>query len=288
MEIIIGKTSGFFGGVIKSVKEAENILEKYDYIYCLGELVHNKQVVESLEEKGLKVIDSLDDIDSNSKVIVRAHGVSKDIYEDANKRSIKLIDLTCPKVLLVHQEAEKLVNDGYYIVLLGKNTHPEVIGTISYCGVNSMVVESENDLDELFSNIRNSNCKKIAILAQTTYSVDKFNEIVQKVAREFDSSYDVLIKNTICSATELRQQETKEIASKVDAMIIIGGKNSSNTKKLYDIASKLCNNTFIIETFSDLDYDFSLFEKIGVMAGASTPKDSIDDVVNYLKKCENK
>lgn len=281
MEIILGKTSGFCGGVIRSVMESEKVLDKYSIVFCLGELVHNKQVVGNLEDRGMKVVDSLDEVPEDSHVILRAHGVPKEVYEVALKRNIDLIDLTCPKVLKVHDEAKKYEKEGYYIVVTGKSTHPEVIGIKSYCGVNSCVIENIEELDNVIDNIKMSGIEKVAIISQTTYSMKKFDMIVKKLKEEL-VGYNILINNTICPATEMRQKETEELASKVDAMIIIGGKNSSNTKKLYDLSSALCKNSFIIETVDDLKEDLSIFNKIGIMAGASTPKSSVDAVINML------
>lgn len=282
MEVVVGKLAGFCGGVINSIKKSESILDDFGSTYCLGELVHNKQVVAKLEEKGLKVVNSLDDIEKNERVIIRAHGVPKDVYEVALQRNIQLIDLTCPKVLKIHDEAGKLKEDGYFIVLIAQEVHPEAIGTISFCGNDSAVLEQNNQLDDVVGIIRNSNKKKVAVISQTTFSVAKFEELVSELKIRL-SEYDLLINNTICEATELRQKETLEMAQNVDAMIIIGGKNSSNTKKLYEIAVKKCKNSFIIEVLDDLKEDMSNYSKVGVMAGASTPSESIHEVVEYLE-----
>lgn len=282
MEIILGKTAGFCGGVVRSVTEAKKVLDKYKKVYCLGELVHNKQVVESLESIGLVTVNSLDDVLSGSRVILRAHGVPKDIYIEAEKRNIELIDLTCPKVLKVHDEAKKLEKEGYYIIVAGKRTHPEVLGTISYCGVNSCIIEDVEDLTDVIKDIKHSKLNKVALISQTTYSTKKFEQIEKELKQEL-KEYDLCIKNTICPATEMRQKETEELVSLVDAMIIIGGKNSSNTNKLYEIAKNVCDDTYIIETAEDLSQDFSKYGKVGVMAGASTPKSSIDAVIRKLR-----
>lgn len=283
MEVILGKTSGFCGGVIRSVRETEKILDKYGETYCLGELVHNKQVVEKLESKGLKVIDNLDDVSNYARVVIRAHGVAKEVYEKAKEKSLEIIDLTCLNVIRIHELAGSLVNDGYFIVLTGQKSHPETIGTISFCGENSVVIESLDEFDEVLQKIMNSGIKKVAVIAQTTYSMDKYDKIVDCLKERLAEDYEILVKKTICNATELRQKETKDLASKVDAMVIIGGKHSSNTIKLYEIASNLCSNTWIVETALELDGNYSMYEKIGVMAGASTPKESIDEVIRKLE-----
>lgn len=282
MEIKVGKLAGFCGGVINSVSKTDKILEDGKKTYCLGELVHNKQVVDKLESKGLVLIESLDEVEDCSRVIIRAHGVTKDIYELANKKNLKVIDLTCPNVLRIHEKAIKLVEEDFFIVLIAQKDHPEAIGTISFCGKDSVILEDKNGISEVIRLFENSSKTKLAVISQTTYSMIKFDELVEELKNQL-SEYELNIDNTICSATELRQKETSKLANEVDAMIIIGGKNSSNTKKLYDIASSKCGNTFIVETINDLDTDMTCYDVVGVMAGASTPKESIDDVVRYLE-----
>lgn len=283
MKIIVGKLAGFCGGVINSVTKTEEILNKCGQIYCLGELVHNKQVVDKLVANGLIVVNSLDDVENGAKVIVRAHGVAKEVYELAFAKNIELFDLTCPKVLKIHDEAKKLVNEDYFIILIAQEIHPEAIGTISFCGENSTILENEEQINNVVDLIVKSQKKKVAVISQTTFSVKKFKFLVDELSKKL-KAYNLLVNNTICSATDLRQKETLKIASEVEAMIIIGGKNSSNTKKLYEIASSKCSNSFIIETLEDLNYDVSQFSSLGVMAGASTPKESIQEVVNYLER----
>lgn len=284
MEIVVGKLAGFCGGVINSVVKTEKLLDEYSKIYCLGELVHNKQVVDKLIGKGLIIVDSLEEVPDGEKVIVRAHGIAKEVYELATIKNIELYDLTCPNVLKIHEEASRLVEEGYFVILIAQKDHPEAIGTISFCGNNSFILEKEEQLNEVIEAIKFSGIKKVAVISQTTYSMMKFDKLSELLRNEL-KEYDVLVNNTICSATELRQKETSELSTNVDAMIIIGGKNSSNTKKLYEIASANCNNSFIIETVEDImNEDMSIFDKIGVMAGASTPKESIDAVVKYLRE----
>ncbi len=283
MKIIIGKTSGFCGGVLNAVSKTEQELEKEKgkTIYCLGELVHNKQVVEKLEKKGLKIIDNIEE--ANEKAIIRAHGVSKEVYEKANNKGIEIIDLTCPKVLKIHNTAEEYAKNGYFIVLVGVEEHPETIGTISFCGENSCLIRNKEDINVTLDKIVKSNIKKILILVQTTYSLQKFQEIVEELQQKLNAEYKVCIQNTICSATKLRQEETEKLSKQVDAMIIVGGKNSSNTKKLYDIAKINCANTELVETVKDLDIkNMKNYKIIGIMAGASTPNESVEEIKNAL------
>ncbi len=283
MEIIVGKLAGFCGGVINSVSKTKELLKSRDSIFCLGELVHNKQVVDELVNMGMKVVESIEDVLDGSELIVRAHGVPKSIYEEAQNRNITLYDLTCPNVLKIHEKAQNLVNEGFFIILIAQKIHPEAIGTISFCGENSIILEDDEDLLDVIDKYRKSDLNRIAIISQTTFSVIKFEYLVNQLKFQLEDNIDLLICNTICSATDLRQKETAIISKKVDAMVIIGGKNSSNTKKLYELSLKNCSNVFIIETLDDLVDDMSKYSIVGVMAGASTPKESIEDVIRYLE-----
>lgn len=285
MEIIIGKTAGFCFGVANAVNKTSKLLEQEGNMYCLGELVHNKQVTEELEKKGLKIIDNINK--AKGSTIIRAHGVRKDIYDQAEKIGIKIEDLTCPKVLKIHNIAEEYSKKGYYIFLIGNSSHPETIGTISYCGKASSIIEKEEDLQNALDEFYKSGVKKLFVLVQTTFSLEKFNNISNLIKENIKDKkgVELEIKNTICDATKLRQEETEGIAKKVDMMIIIGGKNSSNTKKLYEISKKYCKNCISVETFEEINIgEISKFSKIGIMAGASTPQKSIEKVVEMLNK----
>lgn len=297
MEVILGKSAGFCYGVRMAVEGAKKELEKIKEkdkesnktLYCLGEIVHNKQVINELKEKGLVFIDNIEE--STGETIIRAHGIEKEIYEIAKNRNIELKDFTCPNVLKIHKIAEEYAKKGYYIFLVGSKNHPENIGTLSFCGNNVTVIENEEDVQEALDKFKESKINKLLIIIQTTYSVERFKtieDIIRKDLEQYDEQKDkeieLTIKNTICHATELRQKETEEIAKEVDYMVIIGGKNSSNTKKLHEIGSTYCENCVCIETVEELDLnEIKKYKKVGVMAGASTPKEIIDKVVNTLK-----
>ena len=273
MKIELASHIGFCNGVTKSINETKKIISKNNNIYSLGDIVHNDQVINELKNKGLKIIDNLPN--ESCEVIIRAHGVSKQIYEEAKKKSINLIDLTCPKVLAIHKLAEKLKDD-YFIVLVGKKRHPEIIGTISYCGNNSIIIEDEKDINDL-----KINSDKIAIISQTTYSLEKFEKICTLIKEKYNNK-KIKIYNTICSATKERQEEVKRLAKKVDAMVIIGDKKSSNTHKLYELSKQINNNTFFIE--NDLNIpNLKIFNTIGISAGASTPLEYVNIVVEKIK-----
>lgn len=282
MEIIIGKTAGFCFGVRNAVTKASEELGKTGKTFCLGELVHNKQVTDELINKGMVFIESLDKADG--KVIIRSHGVEKNIYKEAETRNIELVDLTCPKVLHIHNIAEEYVNKGYFIVLIGKKDHPEMIGTVSFCGENYFVIENETNIENALQEFNKSGKQNMLVIAQTTYSLEKFNTIVNEL-KEKVAEQNLEIKNTICNATKERQEETEKIAKEVDAMIIIGGKHSSNSNKLYELAKKYCDKTYFMETEKELNVeDFKGIRKLGIMAGASTPQESIEKIVEKLQE----
>lgn len=281
MEIIIGKTAGFCYGVKRAVEGS--LKETSDkQIYCLGELVHNKQVMNEIEKQGIKLIEDINEVPNNSKVIIRAHGVVKEIYEIAKEKNIELVDYTCPNVLKIHEVASKYKKENYYIFVIGNKTHPETIGTMSYCGNNYSCIETEDDINDSIKKLKESKIKDLLIIVQTTFSEAKFKLIKEKI-EETINDINIVVKNTICAATSTRQKETENLSKEVDCMIIIGGKNSSNTKKLYELAEKNCQKAIAIETKEELNKEELLkYKKIGIMAGASTPKKNIDEVAELL------
>jgi len=272
MNIIVGKNSGFCAGVKYTITKTEEELKNSSgELDCLGEIIHNNQVIKDLETKGLRIINSIDE--AKNKVIIRAHGISKDIYTLAKEKNIKLIDLTCPNVLKIHKQVEDFANKNYFIFLLGVKNHPETIGTISFCGDNSYIIENKEEINSAIDALYKSDLKNVLIISQTTFSISLFDELCSIIENSLDSTFNIEIEKSICNATHLRQVEAKELASKSDLMIIIGGSHSSNTKKLYEASSQYCKNVIIIETKEDLDINFAkTFENIGIMAGASTPR----------------
>lgn len=253
MEIIVGKTAGFCYGVKRAVDGAKEALKQNKILYGLGEIVHNQEVIKELEELGMQFIENIGE--ANGKTIIRAHGIPKQVYEEARQNQIELIDYTCPKVLKVHQIAEEYANKGYYIFLLGNKKHPENIGTLSYCGENKFVIEKEDDTIKALEALEKSQIKKLLVISQTTYNLEKFYIIEEMIKNELPRNVELVIKNTICQATEIRQKETEEMAKKVDCMIVIGGKNSSNTKKINEIAKQYCETVLLIENETELELD---------------------------------
>ncbi|MCI8273802.1 MAG: 4-hydroxy-3-methylbut-2-enyl diphosphate reductase [Clostridia bacterium] len=286
MEVKIGKTSGFCYGVNNAVKRAEEEIEKTkETVYCLGELVHNKEVTKKLEKKGLKFIDDINE--AEGKTIIRAHGVQKEVYETAQKKRIELVDLTCPSVLKIHNIAQEYSQKRYYIFLIGEPEHPEVIGTYSFCGENSTIISNIEEVQKAIRDLKKTEIKELLIISQTTYNLKKYTNIIKQINEQIGKDVKIEEKCTICLATEQRQKETEEISKEVGLMIIIGGRKSSNTNKLYDISCKNCKNAIFVENKNDLELEkgnISKFDKIGIMAGASTPRESIDEIVKYLDK----
>ena len=282
MEVVIGKLAGFCPGVENTIKKAREILEKNKNVYCLGEIVHNKQVIEELEKNGMITVDDLEEVPEDSIIIFRAHGEPEYKYEIAKNRNLKLYDLTCGKVIAIHRKVEKEKNDSF-IIVVGKKKHPEVLGTKGFAGENSYVVETEDDILDAYMEYEKTEMGRVYVVAQTTISSNYFDVLAEEIEKNFIEA-DVVIDKTICNATEIRQKETKEMSKKLKSMIIIGGKNSSNTKELAKIAEEDCENVYLIETVEEIkNIDFSNIKEIGIMAGASTPKESIKEVEEYLK-----
>ena len=284
MEVIVGKLSGFCHGVKTAVEGAEKLVGKKK-IYCIGEIAHNRQVVGALEDNGLITVDNIEEVPEGAEVIFRAHGMPRSAYKFAKNKKMIVHDLTCSGVEKVHGKVRVKSKEGKYIILYGDVNHPEIIGTRSFTSEDNIyVLESEEEVDGAIEAIEASG-KDVYIVAQTTFSLKKFDELTSMIKNKCTAKgIKVEVNNTICNATEKRQKETEKISQSVDYMIIIGGKNSANTKKLFEITKRNCKNSIHIETKDELKgINFSKYEKVGVMAGSSTPKKSITELVDYLK-----
>lgn len=283
MEIIIGKMAGFCPGVKRTIKEAEELLEKNQKFSCLGDIVHNRQVIQELNQKGLTIITSVKE--AKDAIMFRAHGVPKELYQEAEELGLTIYDLTCPKVLAIHTLAEQYAKEDATIFLIAEKGHPETIGTQSFGGKKVYVIETEEELEKAIKQEQEKDSKKIAILSQTTFHKDKFEAFCQKIQEKLGDKKEIILHPTICDATRLRQQETKELAQKVEAIIVIGGKKSSNSNKLNEIAKEYCPKVQFVETKEELVLDaLKDVSTIGIMAGASTPEESIQDVISLLEK----
>ena len=277
MEIIVGKYSGFCNGVKNTVDRAEEVLNNdSNKVYCLGQIVHNERVISDLEKKGLIIVDNLDQVQDNSRIIIRAHGERKEIYDEIEERGLELIDLTCGKVKAIRIKVSK-EKDNHFIVIIGKKNHPETLGIKSFASNNSIIIENSEDIDELF----NKKFDSLYIVSQTTFNEDKFDLLVNEISNRTDKK--IVVDKTICNATSNRQVETSRISKDVDMMIIVGGKNSSNTKELEVISKENCDKTYLIQDYNDLkEIDFKNVSKIGIMAGASTPYVVVEEIINFL------
>ena len=279
MRIILAKNSGFCFGVKRAIDMTEEALNNNkNRIYSIGPLIHNRQVVEKYEKQGLKVLENIEDI-QNGNVIIRAHGVPLEVYKTLENNKNNIIDCTCPHVKLVHKKVKTFRDNGYNIIIVGDKNHPEVIGINGWCNNESIIV---NSLDEAKTIPELS---RIFVVSQTTNRKDKFNSIVEIIKEKGE---EVEIFNSICNATNLRQESCKEVAGKVEAMIVIGGYHSSNTNKLVEISNKYCNNVYHIETVDDLPLiNLKKFNTIGITAGASTPDWIIKEVINEMENMNN-
>ena len=276
MKVKIAKEAGFCFGVKRAMKMAWDELELNSDIYALGPLIHNRQAVQKYEDKGLITVDTIDSIPNNESVIIRSHGVSKDIYDRANFSNLNIIDTTCPFVKKIHNIVKEFYEEGFKIIIIGDKNHPEIIGINGWCENSALIIKSVDDLNNL--NLDNNN--KYCVVSQTTPNLELYNQIVDILSKELDN---IQFNNTICSATKTRQQAAKELSVDVDCMIVIGGKHSSNTQKLVNICKEQVP-TFSIETKEDLDIDkLSKFNIIGVTAGASTPNWIIEDVICFIE-----
>lgn len=275
MEIIVADSAGFCFGVKRAIKMASKSAENIDgNINTLGPIIHNPQVVEKLEkESDICAKASLDDIE-NGTVIIRSHGVPKQVMGEANEKGLNVVDATCPFVTSSQEIVEDLVKDGYYTIIVGEKEHPEMIGVLSYGNDQTIVVASVDELSNMTDKA------KIGIIAQTTLPIKTLQEVASFCLTK---SADVKICNTICDATSVRQKESAEVAEKVDCMVVIGGRNSANTDKLTKICKEIQPDTHHIEIASEMSPAwFTGKVRIGVTAGASTPDWIIEEVVEKI------
>ncbi len=272
MIIRIAEHSGFCFGVKRAIDKAEvELNDSNNSLYSYGPLIHNPQVVEELESRGIKTIYNSKDADINSRVIIRSHGVTKAEIEKFNQINAEIIDGTCPYVKSVHKRVDEYMKKGYNIVIIGNKDHPEVIGINGWCSNLAFIIDNIEDV------IKMPELDKICVVSQTTNTLEKFSVLTEEIKKK---GQIVEIFNTICSATKNRQEATSELSKEVDAMIVLGGYKSSNTLKLKEISEKYCKNVFHVETIKDLSLqDVSKFNTIGITAGASTPDWIIEEAV---------
>lgn len=298
-QVILASNAGFCFGVKRAVDEALEVKRQHPGItvYTLGPLIHNSHAVNFLKDKNIEPMElgNIEHLKPNDFIIIRSHGIPKDIYEYLKEKKLNIIDATCPFVTKIQKKAEEYYKKGYKIIIVGDGNHPEVIGINGWCN-NSSIFYKNGEFSEELPN-------KVCVLSQTTEKQENFEKAIQYVSKHCK---EFVAFNTICSATNERQTSATELSSKVDAMIVLGGKNSSNTTKLYEICLNNCSNTIHVESAQDIPESFlngENFKKIGITAGASTPdwiiKEAINkmnnenvmdmnDVMNYMDENERK
>jgi len=280
MEVMLAKSAGFCFGVKRAVEQVYEQAEKNKKnIYTYGPIIHNEEVVKDLAKRGVRVLESEEELKQLSEgiVIIRSHGVAKRIYTIIEEKGLVCVDATCPFVKRIHTIVEKESREGKRILIIGNENHPEVEGIKGWALNGADVVGSVKEAEAF----RPEENEKICIVSQTTFNYNKFKELVEIFRKK---GYSISVANTICNATEERQTEAKEIAALVDVMIVIGGTHSSNSRKLYEICKGECERTYFIQTLDDLHLEVpKAVRLIGITAGASTPNNIIEEVQNYVR-----
>lgn len=285
MKVKTAKTAGFCFGVKRAVDKVYELIENgVSPIYTLGPIIHNEEVVSDFEKKGVTVI-SEEDIPKlrEGTVVIRSHGVGRRIYDMLKTAGISFVDVTCPFVLKIHRIVERESRAGKQIIIFGDPSHPEVKGICGRCEGSCTVLRNREDAENFVPDPGRIPC----IVSQTTFNYNKFKELVEILCKKrYDNNVLNIdnILNTICNATEERQKEAQSIAGEVDTMLVIGGRHSSNTQKLFEICKEECENTYYIQTPVDLDSEmFHHSSYVGITAGASTPKKIIEEVQEHVR-----
>ena len=282
MKITTATSAGFCFGVKRAVDLVYKAIESGEKVYTFGPIIHNEEVVADLNKKGVAVIEAPEELKTlpAGTIIIRSHGISEALQKELSSHGHKLIDATCPYVKKIHKVVRDKSEEGQHIIIVGNRTHPEVEGIIGWCKTTFSLTDSSDytviESEEEAEKFNVSKEQKICIVAQTTFNYKKFQDLVEIISKK---GYDIFVLNTICNATEERQTEAYQLAKQSDAMIVIGGKHSSNTRKLYEICKKECENTYYIQKLDDLDLNlFKSYRNVGITAGASTPNNIIKEV----------
>jgi (E)-4-hydroxy-3-methyl-but-2-enyl pyrophosphate reductase len=282
LKITTANSAGFCFGVKRAMDLVSQEMQNGQHVYTFGPIIHNEEVVADLNKKGVQVVETPEELKSlpAGTIIIRSHGVSEEVQRELSSYGHKLIDATCPYVKKIHKAVRQKSEEGYHIIIVGNLAHPEVQGIIGWCksitdasdSAGYTVIENEEEAE----SFPNSGHQKICIVSQTTFNYKKFQDLVEIISKK---RYDIFVLNTICNATEERQTESLQLAKQSDAMVVIGGKHSSNTRKLYEICKNECENTYYIQKLDDLDLNlFKSYRNVGITAGASTPNNIIKEV----------
>jgi len=278
LKIIIAQSVGFCSGVKKAVELVSENLEGTSRLFSLGPLIHNKQVVKDLEEKGLVIQESIDNLAEGDIAVVRSHGVAEEVFTKLSEKGVKVIDATCAFVKKIHRIVNEHSSKEYPIIVIGQKDHPEVIGILGWCKSESFVISDVSQIKDL------PEFSKACVVAQTTLDFNLWGDIIKKLSFKIES---LQIFNTICNSTIERQDEAKEISKIANKMVVVGDSNSSNTKKLFDICKNSCTDTYLVENAVQLDnVNFNNDDIIGIVAGASTPENQINEINEKLKLLE--
>lgn len=279
-EIKTAKTAGFCFGVDRAVKLVYEELEKHSRkVATLGPIIHNRDVVEDMKKRGVRIIESVDELEPGEKAVIRSHGVGRKIYDELAQKGNEYIDATCPFVARIHKIVREKSREGYFILIAGDKNHPEVQGIVGHCDENCLVFKDESELKDFFEKKYKNLEKKLAIVAQTTYNILVWGECLKAIPEDKEN---ILVFDTICNATSQRQSDAALLSEEADVMIVVGGRNSSNTVKLFNVCSEHCRS-YHIENADEL-YTLNLknADKIGITAGASTPAYIIKEVQNTM------
>ena len=275
MNVILAKNGGFCSGVRRAVDTAMGADGRDTYV--LGEIIHNKEVIESIEKRGVKSVESLEEVPDGATVIFRSHGVPECYYGECARRGIKILDCTCEFVRKTQRIVSEQYAQGKAIVIIGEAAHPEVKGLLGWCDNSAYVINSEN------AELPDFNGKDVIVVCQTTFSVEKFEKIIENIKKQREKT--VAVFKTICYTTIGRQAEAEKIAAECDAVLVIGGLNSSNTNKLFEVASKKCANVFRLANADDFDYaKLKNFSNVGIVSGASTPDAQTREVLLKMEE----
>lgn len=280
--VTVAKSAGFCFGVDRAVKMVYGELEKNTKVATLGPIIHNQDVVNDMTAKGARIISSVDELEPDETVVIRSHGVGREVYEQIAAKGCRMLDATCPFVARIHKIAAEKSREGYFILIAGDASHPEVQGIVGHCDENCLVFKDNFELKHFFENNYENLEKKLAIVAQTTYNIVVWDECLNVIPK---NDPDIVIFDTICNATDTRQSDAAELARSSDIMLVVGGRHSSNTVKLFEVCSRYCK-TYHIENSDELkSLSIPASKKIGITAGASTPAYIIKEV--QTKMAEN-
>lgn len=283
-KVTVADSAGFCFGVDRAVKMVYGELEKNTKVATLGPIIHNQDVVNDMQAKGARIISSVDELSDDETVVIRSHGVGRDVYDQIAAKGNRMLDATCPFVSRIHKIVAEKSAEGYFILIAGDASHPEVQGIVGHCDENCLVFKDNFELKDFFEKKYKNLEKKLAIVAQTTYNIVVWDECLNVIPKN-DS--DIVIFDTICNATDTRQSDAAELAKSSDIMLVVGGRHSSNTVKLFEVCSRYCR-TYHIENSDELrSLKLPAAEKIGITAGASTPAYIIKEVQTTMADNEN-